>query len=62
MVRCLSLCKRRGISVAAENGYEGVVQPLLACDDIDMNLNGKNGQTPLLFRAKKGYEGVCYLH
>jgi ankyrin repeat protein len=46
---------------AAGNGYYGVVNLLLAQDDIDPDLKDGNGRTPLWWAAQNGHEAVVKL-
>ncbi|KAF6763641.1 ankyrin repeat-containing domain protein [Ephemerocybe angulata] len=49
------------LTLAAQDGYEAVVQRLLAMPGIDVNGPDKTGRTPLSFAAENGDEAVVKL-
>jgi ankyrin repeat protein len=49
------------LCISAEMGYEMVVKLLLARDNIEVNLTGRDGKTPLWIAASEGHEAVVKL-
>ena len=49
------------LSIAAQGGFEGVVQILLEQEEVNPNQADHDGQTPLQWSAKHGHHGVMEL-
>jgi len=49
---------RTTLSLAAENGHEGVVKVLLGFEEVNPDTPDMWGKTPLLFAARNGHGGV----
>jgi len=49
------------LSLAAQNGYDGIVKLLLARDDVSPDRLDNSGRTPLLLAAGYGHDGITKL-
>ncbi|KAH6714521.1 ankyrin repeat-containing domain protein [Leptodontidium sp. MPI-SDFR-AT-0119] len=49
------------LSLATENGHEGIVQLLLATEKVDVDSKDNSNRTPLSYATENGHEWIVQL-